>query len=122
MEHRGGADAGPEVLGIGGDGEQRLGRGADEDAALGSLGREALGGERLSIEFEGLRWISLVALFMVLRQQRHLVLHLGAGDQMRIQPVNTNGRHHRLDGAHGRRGSVETTAFTDRQVAEEVDT
>ena len=30
MEHRGGADAGPEVLGIGGDGEQCLGRRAEQ--------------------------------------------------------------------------------------------
>ena len=30
MEHRGGADAGAEVLGVGGDGEQRLGRGAEQ--------------------------------------------------------------------------------------------
>ena len=49
MEHRGGADAGPEVLGIGGDGEQRLGRGAEQQVVdhrlvlvgdWGDLGRQ----------------------------------------------------------------------------------
>ncbi len=31
MEHGGEADAGPEMLGVGGNGDQRLGRGLEED-------------------------------------------------------------------------------------------
>jgi hypothetical protein len=49
MEHGGGADAGSEVSGIGGDGEQRLGRGAEQQVVdhrlvlvgdWGDLGRQ----------------------------------------------------------------------------------
>ena len=50
VEHGGGADAGAEVPGIGGDGEQRLGRGAEQQVVNDRL---VLVGDRGDLSRQG---------------------------------------------------------------------
>src|SRR5215207_4850867 len=80
VEHGGGADAGAEVLGIGGDGEQRLGCGAEQqvvDHRLVLVGdRSDLGGQgEDQVEVANRQQIGLAGVEPVLRRR---TLALGA--------------------------------------------